>query len=171
MNGISVTPPQAQAVEALKRLQMEFRALSIRLLTPDMESLISNGFMYRKLWLHPDQGKNTFLTGRDIYEYLLLDQIHFVVQPTDHIRHCASFTDLWFFAQFPAYIPAGWEGKRIYGWKTCFSVGHYPEQMVVPYLECSLLGLSGEVPLIRYSYLDSNFGSGDCAAVRIGSSL
>lgn len=165
MDEISVTP-ESQAVEVLGRLRMEFRALPIHLLTPDLEPRTSTGFAYRRLWLHPDQGESALLTGRDIYGYLLSDQVRFVVKPTDRIRYCASLTDLWFFAQFPAYIPAGWRGKRIYGWKTCFCAGRYPEQMVVPYLECSLLGSLGEVPRIRYSYLDDSFGLGDCAAVR-----
>ena len=165
MDEISVTP-ESQAVEVLGRLRMEFRALLIHLLTPDLEPRTSTGFAYRRLWLHPDQRESVLLTGRDIYGYLLSDQVRFVVKPTDRIRYCASLTDLWFFAQFPAYIPADWRGKRIYGWKTCFCAGHFREHMIVPYLECSLLGFPGEVPRIRYSYLDGSFGSGDCAAVR-----
>lgn len=159
---------EVQATESIARLSMEFRALGgFQMLTPDLEPKVSDGLSYRRLFVCHGQNNEAFrLTGRDIYQLLLLDQSRFVSRSVDFIRQCASFTDIWFFTRFPAYLPLHWRGKRVYGWKTCFRIGH-PSQCAVPYLDCSeFSGLPEQVPCIRYHYLNAYYGQGDYAAIR-----
>lgn len=152
---------QVCSAEALARLNMEFRAIGYRFLTPQLEPKTSHGLMYRGL--SAQEGN-----GHDVYGSLLDDQQHYRAKSSDLIHHCASFTDLWFFAQFPAYIPLSWYGKRVYGWKTCFCVGH-PSQMVVPYLDCTdTSALPRHSPPIRFHYLSTRYGKDDYSAMRIG---
>jgi hypothetical protein len=152
------------ATEALISLAVEFRALPFRLLTPSLEPRFSSGLEHRGLWVHPNQERIFFrMTGHGIYGYFLPDQNSFEPQSSDHIRQCASLTDLWFFAKFPPYIPSCWRGKLVYGWKTCFCIGH-SSLIAVPYLDCS--ELPKIQPRIRYRYLDDAYGINDVAAVR-----
>lgn len=148
---------QVCSVETLARLNVQFRAIGCQLLTPELEPRISNGLVYRELLA---QGG----TGYEVYESLLKNQGHRMAL----IHHCASFTDLWFFAQFPMYIPLSWYGKRVCGWKTCFGIGN-PSQEVVPYLDCTdTSALPQQSPRIRFHYLCEFLGENNYAAMKIG---
>lgn len=152
---------QVCSVETLARLNMQFRAIGYRFLTPELEPKTSNGLVYRGLSAQGD-------TGYEVYESLLEDQRHHIARPIDLIHHCASFTDLWFFVQFPAYIPLSWYGKRVYGWKTCLCVDP-SSQMAVPYLDCTdTSALPQQSPPIRFHYLSTRNGKDDYAAMKIG---
>ena len=148
---------QVYSAETLARLDMQFRAIGYRLLTPQLEPKTSNGLVYRALFAQKG-------IGYDVYELLLKDQGYRMAL----IHHCASFTDLWFFAQFPAYIPLSWYGKCVYGWKTCFCVCH-SLQTAVPYLDCTdTSALPKQSPPIRFHYLSTHYGKDDYAAMKIG---
>jgi len=153
-----------RAEDALGSLKREFSALHFQLLTPELESATSHGLTYRRLWSHCYSRRYLWLTGFRLYQWLLPDQVRFKAQANNPIWSCASFTDLWFFVQFPEYIPKHWYGRRIYGWKTCFRFGNLP-RMALPYLDCTERSTP---PRIRYICLDENsfYTEIDFAAIR-----
>ena len=115
-----------EPMESIARLSMEFRARGFQMLTPDLESKVSDGLSYRRLFVcNADRIIRTFrLTGRNIYiAFAVWTKGYFVSRSVDFIRQCASFT-VFGFTRFQRTTSA-LAGKRVYGWKTCFRIGHH----------------------------------------------
>jgi hypothetical protein len=155
--------PLVHSQEAFRRLQTEFSALaSIMLLTAYLESQTSDGLRYRRLSMFRRRQTKAW----EVYATLLPDQRSFVAKPENLIVRCASLTDLYFFNQYPSYIPLQWYGKCVYAWKSCFFVGEI-RRAAVPYLDCrNFSGLLDERVTIRYFYLRDYFEEGHFAAMR-----